>query len=105
MATDSSILAWRVPWSVEPGGLQSIGSQRVGHDRVQMHARVSGGVLILRSFSVLASGGFVAALPMISNSSNLPFGAQRRSWMLAYKKWGTKMPPCPGASQGPAWFH
>ena len=103
MATHSSILAWRVPWSGEPGGLQSIGSQRVGHDRVQMHARVSGGVLILRSFSVLASGGFVAALPMISNSSNLPFGAQRRSWMLAYKKWGTKMPPCPGASQDPAW--
>ena len=105
MATHSSILAWRIPWTEEPGGLQSIGSQRVGHDRVQMHARVSGGVLILRSFSVLASGGFVAALPMISNSSNLPFGAQRRSWMLAYKKWGTKMPPCPGASQGPAWFH
>ena len=32
MATHSSILAWRVPWSGEPGGLQSIGSQRVGHD-------------------------------------------------------------------------
>jgi len=32
MATDFSILAWRVPWTEEPGGLQSIGSQRVGHD-------------------------------------------------------------------------
>ena len=32
MATDSSILAWRIPWTEEPGGLQSMGSQRVGHD-------------------------------------------------------------------------
>ena len=33
MATHSSILAWRIPWSEEPGGIQSLGSQRVGHDR------------------------------------------------------------------------
>ena len=32
MGTHSSILAWRVPWTEEPGGLQSTGSQRVGHD-------------------------------------------------------------------------
>ena len=32
MAIHSSILAWRIPWSEEPGGLQSLGSQRVGHD-------------------------------------------------------------------------
>ena len=32
MATHSSILAWRIPWTEEPGGLQSIGSQRVKHD-------------------------------------------------------------------------
>ena len=32
VATYSSILALRVPWTEEPGGLQSIGSQRVGHD-------------------------------------------------------------------------
>ena len=32
MATYSSILAWRVPWTEEPGGLQSMGLQRVGHD-------------------------------------------------------------------------
>ena len=31
-ATHSSILAWRTPWTEEPGGLQSTGSQRVGHD-------------------------------------------------------------------------
>ena len=32
MATHSSILAWRIPWTEEPGGLKSTGSQRVGHD-------------------------------------------------------------------------
>ena len=32
MATHASILAWRIPWTEEPGGLQSIGSQRVGHN-------------------------------------------------------------------------
>ena len=32
MATHSSILAWRIPWLDEPGRLQSMGSQRVGHD-------------------------------------------------------------------------
>ena len=34
MVTHSSILAWRIPWMEEPGGLQSMGSQRVGHDSV-----------------------------------------------------------------------
>ena len=32
MATQSSILAWRIPWTEEPGRLQSMGSQIVGHD-------------------------------------------------------------------------
>ena len=34
MATHSSILAWRIPWTKKPGGLQSMGSQRVGRDSV-----------------------------------------------------------------------
>ena len=34
MANHSSILAWRIPWTEEPGGLQSVGSQRVGPDWV-----------------------------------------------------------------------
>ena len=32
MATHSSVLAWRIPWTEEPGGLPSMGSCRVGHD-------------------------------------------------------------------------
>ena len=34
MATHSSILTWRIPWTEEPGGLQSMGLQRVGHNSV-----------------------------------------------------------------------
>ena len=32
MATHSSVLAWRIPWTEKPGGLQCMGLQRVGHD-------------------------------------------------------------------------
>ena len=35
-ATNSSILAWKIPWTEEPGGLQSIGSQRVRHDWIDL---------------------------------------------------------------------
>ena len=34
MATHSSVFAWEIPWTEEPGGLQSVGLQRVGHDLV-----------------------------------------------------------------------
>ena len=34
MVTQSNILAWRIPWTEEPGGLQSMGSQRIRHDLV-----------------------------------------------------------------------
>ena len=37
MATHSSILARRIPWTEEPGELEPVGSQRVGHDRALIH--------------------------------------------------------------------
>ena len=37
MATHSSILAWKIPWMEEPGRLQSMGLQSVGHDRLHFH--------------------------------------------------------------------
>ena len=37
MATHSSILPWKIPWAEWPGALQSMGSQRVGHDRACSH--------------------------------------------------------------------
>ena len=53
MATHSSILAWRIPWTEEPGGLQSIGSQRVGHnwsDLACVHVLLSVSTFIIPSF-------------------------------------------------------
>ena len=41
MATHSSFLAWRIPWTEEPGGLQSLGSQIVGLSRMTEHAHIS----------------------------------------------------------------
>ena len=38
MVTHSRILAWKTPWTEEPGGLQPMGSQRVKHDRATEHA-------------------------------------------------------------------
>ena len=37
MAPNSSTLAWKIPWSEKPGGLQSLGSQKVRHDGACMH--------------------------------------------------------------------
>ena len=37
MVTHSNILAWEIPWTEQPEGLQSMGSQRVGHDRTTEH--------------------------------------------------------------------
>ena len=41
MATHSSILAWKITWTEEANGLQSMGSQRVGHNLVTEHALMS----------------------------------------------------------------
>ena len=41
MATHSSILAWEIPWAEEPGGLESMGSQRVGNYSEHEHSYVT----------------------------------------------------------------
>ena len=51
MAPHSSTLAWRVPWTGEPGGLQSVGSQRVRHDLATTQTLVT----VLRLLVVVAS--------------------------------------------------
>ena len=64
LATHSSILAWRIPWTEEPDGLQSMGSQRLGHDGSNLAhiVDVSGdsfififpsGVCLMRSFGYI----------------------------------------------------
>ena len=49
MATHSCILAWKTPWTAEPGKLQSMGSQRVGHSRVTEHTVMMSELLSLLS--------------------------------------------------------
>ena len=55
MSTHVSTLAWKVPWSEEPGGLQSMGSHRVGHDLVTQHTHTQkplvGGNLLPQTLS------------------------------------------------------
>ena len=47
MATHSSVLAWRIPGTGEPGGLPSVGSHRVGHDRSNLAAAVAAALYLL----------------------------------------------------------
>ena len=61
MATHSSILAWEIPWTEEPGGLQSTASQRVGHDwAISLHFLVEIMKIIATSFK--KSGACTAAV-------------------------------------------
>ena len=47
MATPSSILAWKIPWTEEPGGLQSMGSKRVGQDLTTEHTHNKRTIIVL----------------------------------------------------------
>ena len=59
MATHSSILAWRIPWTKEPGGLKSMGSQRLS-DSAHMHAW---------PYLVFSGKGKEGSAPLIFDSS------------------------------------
>ena len=54
MATHSGILAWEIPWTEEPGMLQSIGSQRIGHNLVteQQQAAYLADLLEIKAFHI-----------------------------------------------------
>ena len=70
MATHSSILTWKIPWVKEPGGLESVGSQRVGHDWA---TRYTLSVLCFGSSSYILSISltwWTSTLP-VSNSSHV----------------------------------
>ena len=78
MATHSSIPAWRVPWTEEPGGLQSMGSQRVGqtaigHSTYSIHMSVPISQFLLTAFALL--GVHMFALYICASISALQIGA------------------------------
>ena len=74
MATHSSMLVWRIPWTEEPGGLQSMGSQRVGHDwATSLHFTSIGASGTLGVHKILSSSLSVAAAKMLFAFSVLFF--------------------------------
>ena len=80
MAMHSSILAWRVAWTEEPGGLQSMGSQRVGHDRATELK------VILESKKPCKNVSFEETSPHrnVKSVSSSPPGASMRSFSLRF---------------------
>ena len=62
MTTHSRILAWRIPWTEEPGGLQSMGSQRAGHAVATEH--------MAQSSRIVSSDYFRWLFPSLISSSH-----------------------------------
>ena len=74
MATRSSTLAWKIPWTEEPGGLQSMGSQRVVHDWATSLAS-----LLKISFPITATSMFINT-SRSSWEANLPVPQTAENW-------------------------
>ena len=77
MAIHSSILAWRIPWTEEPGGLQSMGLQRVGHD------------LVTNTFTFNISQGSSPPLPLNMHTGDSPGGARGSFPLEGVGHWGS----------------
>ena len=74
MVPHSSVVAWRIPGTGEPGGLPSLGSHRVGHDWSDLAAAAAYWVVSLKSmlFYVFSGFGLLYAFPCIWNVSPIP---------------------------------
>ena len=70
-AIHSSILAWEIPWTEEPGGLQSMGSQRVGYDSATEHTRAFSWTLSKNPHSALLPPTSLCLLGLLSHSCGL----------------------------------
>ena len=84
MASHSSILAWRIPWTEESGGLQSVESQRVGHDRVT----------ITHWWSILL-GSRATTLHLPAQVIRSPTALCTGSSHTGYRSQGGQKQPCP----------
>ena len=77
MATHSSILAWEIPWTEEPGGLESVGSQRVRHDLVTKQQQLDNQISDLEFFHGLGNEVQTVIENLSCNSvEGLPFRFQ-----------------------------
>ena len=80
MASHSSTLAWQIPWAEEPGGLQSMGSSRVGHDWVTSLSLFT----FMHWEKEMATHSTVLAwrIPRMAEPGGLPsMGSQSRTWL------------------------
>ena len=73
MATHSSVLAWRIPGTAEPGGLPPMGSHRVGHDWSNL---------------AVAAAVNITEKKQIDRFKELTSGYQWRGWERATQEWG-----------------
>ena len=85
MATHSSIVAWRIPWSEEPDGLQSTGSQRVGHDWVTLLTSIDRPLLMEMNTWMVTNGQLINQINLLCfKDSSLIFDILSTSlWNLA----------------------
>ena len=77
MATHCSILAWKIAWTEEPGGLQSMGLQRVGHDWVTHTLRYKSAMFVIKAKMKVLLGIFLTKLMglfILNNNSSRIFG-------------------------------
>ncbi|CAI9158143.1 unnamed protein product [Rangifer tarandus platyrhynchus] len=72
MAAHSSTLAWRIPWTEEPGGLQSTGSQRVGHELSNFHSHFFFQVPLLLMAHKTSPLGPLTSNPVLLRCWDLP---------------------------------
>ena len=90
MATHSSILTWKIPWTREPGGLQPTGSQRVGHDSASEYT-IASYERILCSWIKSTRKLFLYREPMAVKGTKTNVDRMWRSWkMLMCRWWGWK---------------
>ena len=104
MATHSSILAWRIPWTEEPGGLVSMGSHRVGSDLACMHACIGEGNGNPLQYSCLENprdgGAWWAAVYGITESWTRLERLSMHACMHWRRKWQPTAAFLPGESKG-----
>ena len=67
MASHSSVLAWKTPWTEEPGRLQPLGSQSVGHDWVTEHTEMMGVSMLMAHWVIFIKSHWI--------NHRLPFGS------------------------------
>ena len=92
MATHSSILTWEIPWTEEPGGLQSLGSQRIGHNWTTCTAPHYSFTFIKRLFSssslsaiTVVSSAYLRASLVAQMVKNLPAMQETQLWSLGWE--------------------